>query len=216
MTIKILWCDRNYDYVESFIEATKPMFQNVEFVLKKEPVDAIKEILTNKNEYKLIISGQIFKNMAGTDLFEIIFNNKIQIPFLLLTAQVDYNQFSSYDMWGTFNYMDKLKCDFYQVANTIKDLVNRDITATFYLHEKLSYLRNSLHLSTKQMSAIVGVSESEVINSESDYSKVTSSYITLLSRQFDIPLSTLVQSSLSYFQEMVDSRKPVGKDKYGV
>ena len=32
MAIKILWCDCNYDYVESFIEATKPMFQNVDFI----------------------------------------------------------------------------------------------------------------------------------------------------------------------------------------
>lgn len=59
------------------------MFQNVEFVLKNLLMQSKKFWQTKTNTNSLSVA--VFK-MAGTDLFEIIFNNKIQIPFLLLTA----------------------------------------------------------------------------------------------------------------------------------
>ena len=88
MSFKVLWCDRNYDYVESFIEATKTLLPDVEFVLKNEPVDAIKEILNNQKDYQLIISGQVFKNMTGTDLFEIVFNNKVELLYAVRIEKI--------------------------------------------------------------------------------------------------------------------------------
>lgn len=206
MTTKVLWCDRNYDYVESFIEATKHILPDIEFILKDEPVDAIKEILTNGKQYKLIISGQIFKNMNGTDLFEIIFNNKVHIPFLLLTAQVDYNQFAQYDLWYSFSYMDKLKAHFYEVAEKVKELINRDITATYQLHEKLKAIRVKMKMTTQEMARLVGTTENDVIASESEYLKVVSSYVNLVSSRFDIPLSILLQSTTTYFQNFIEQK----------
>ena len=206
MTTKVLWCDRNYDYVESFIEATKHILPDIEFILKDEPVDVIKEILTNGKQYKLIISGQIFKNMNGTDLFEIIFNNKVHIPFLLLTAQVDYNQFAQYDLWYSFSYMDKMKAHFYEVAEKVKELINRDITATYQLHEKLKAIRVKMKMTTQEMARIVGTTENDVIASESEYLKVVSSYVNLVSSRFDIPLSILLQSTTTYFQNFIEQK----------
>lgn len=206
MTAKVLWCDRNYDYVESFIEATKHILPDIEFILKDEPVDAIKEILTNGKQYKLIISGQIFKNMNGTDLFEIIFNNKVHIPFLLLTAQVDYNQFAQYDLWYSFSYMDKLKAHFYEVAEKVKELINRDITSTYQLHEKLKAIRVQMKMTTQEMARLVGTTENDVIASESEYLKVVSSYVNLVSSRFDIPLSILLQSTTTYFQNFIEQK----------
>ena len=206
MTTKVLWCDRNYDYVESFIEATKHILPDIEFILKDEPVDVIKEILTNGKQYKLIISGQIFKNMNGTDLFEIIFNNKVHIPFLLLTAQIDYNQFAQYDLWYSFSYMDKLKAHFYEVAEKVKELINRDITATYQLHEKLKAIRVKMKMTTQEMARLVGTTENDVIASESEYLKVVSSYVNLVSSRFDIPLSILLQSTTTYFQNFIEQK----------
>lgn len=206
MTTKVLWCDRNYDYVESFIEATKHILPDIEFILKDEPVDVIKEILTNGKQYKLIISGQIFKNMNGTDLFEIIFNNKVHIPFLLLTAQVDYNQFAQYDLWYSFSYMDKMKAHFYEVAEKVKELINRDITATYQLHEKLKVIRVQMKMTTQEMARLVGTTENDVIASESEYLKVVSSYVNLVSSRFDIPLSILLQSTTTYFQNFIEQK----------
>lgn len=203
MSFKVLWCDRNYDYVESFIEATKTMLPDVEFVIKNEPVDAIKEILTHKQDYQLIISGQVFKNMTGTDLFEIVFNNKVQIPFLLLTAQADYSQFSHYDLWYSFSYLDKFKADFYDVAEKIKELFSRDISATFMVHLKLKELRLSIGLNPKEMAALVGATENDVIASESDYQKVISSYVVLVCQKFNFPIQTLVQTNLDYFKDSI-------------
>lgn len=203
MSFKVLWCDRNYDYVESFIEATKTMLPDVEFVIKNEPVDAIKEILTHKQDYQLIISGQVFKNMTGTDLFEIVFNNKVQIPFLLLTAQADYSQFNHYDLWYSFSYLDKFKADFYEVAEKIKELFSRDISATFMVHQKLKELRLSIGLTPKEMAALVGATENDVIASESDYQKVISSYVVLVCQKFNFPIQTLVQTNLDYFKNSI-------------
>lgn len=203
MSFKVLWCDRNYDYVESFIEATKTLLPDVEFVLKNEPVDAIKEILNNQKDYQLIISGQVFKNMTGTDLFEIVFNNKVQIPFLLLTAQADYSQFNHYDLWYSFSYLDKFKADFYEVAEKIKELFSRDISATFMVHQKLKELRLSIGLTPKEMAALVGATENDVITSESDYQKVISSYVVLVCQKFNFPIQTLVQTNLDYFKNSI-------------
>ncbi len=205
MGMKILWCDRNYDYVESFIAATKTLLPDVEFILKDEPVDAIKEILSNKNDYKLIISGQVFKSMTGTDLFEILFNNKVKIPFLLLTAQADYTQFSSYDLWYSFSYMDKFKADFYEVAEKVKELSHRDIEHAYSLHEKIKLFRQVIGFSIKEMATFLKVSESDVLNNEADYKKVTFTYISNFAQKFGVNESTLINSSPDYIQEMAQS-----------
>ena len=212
--MKVLWCDRNNTYVESFIESTKSILPEIEFVIKQDPVEAIKEILANHQDYKLIISGQIFKHLSGTDLFEIIFKNKIKVPFLLLTAHIDYGQFDNYDLWYSFNYVDKLRSDYFEVANTVAELVNRDVAATFVLHEKLKAFREGLKLSTKEMAMAVGVTEAEVINSESEYTKVTSSYVALLTIKFDIEMSFLVQSSLDYFKQNMLKKDSAQKNSH--
>lgn len=204
--VKVLWCDKNSDYVDSFIAATKKQTSNIEFVIKDEPVDAIQDVLNNK-DYKLIISGQLFKHLSGTDFFEIILNNKIEIPFLLLTAQVDYNQFSTYDLWSSFDYMDKLKSNYFEVADKIQSLINRDVTALFLIHEKLKYFRIELGLSIFEMARILETSESEVLNNELDYKKVTYSYLAHFSRVFDIELNTLVKSSFDYFKTNIVTAK---------
>jgi hypothetical protein len=214
MTTKILWCDRNYDYVESFIEATKSVLPNVQFIIKEEPVDAIKELITNQDQYNLIISGQIFKNMSGTDLFEIFFNNKVQIPFLLLTAQVDYSQFSAYDMWYSFNYMDKLKADFYEVADKIKELVHRDVTATFHLHEKLRDIREVSGLGTSQLAKAINVQESEVINAESDYKKVTFIYLHKIAKYYDLDVQLLIQSEREFLKQKLQDQLLLQKKNF--
>ncbi len=202
MSFKVLWCDRNYDYVESFIEATKTMLPDVEFVIKNEPVDAIKEILTHKQDYQLIISGQVFKNMTGTDLFEIVFNNKVQIPFLLLTAQADYSQFSHYDLWYSFSYLDKFKADFYEVAVKVRELIHRDVEHAYSLHEKLKSFRLIIGYSSKEMANFLKVSEAEILNAEGDYKKITFSYISNFTKKFGLNESTFINSSPDFIKEM--------------
>ncbi len=207
MTVKILWSDRNYDYVGSFIEATKSILPEVEFVIKDEPVDAIKEILTNHSQYKLVISGQIFKNMSGTDLFEILFTNKSQTPFLLLTAQVDYNQFSNYDQWYSFNYIDKLKVDFFDIAERVKELINCDISSTFELHEKLKDIRILAGISVPQMAKNLGVQEHEVNNAEMDYKKVSYNYLLKVSKYYNLDIKLLIQANREYLAQKLKSEE---------
>lgn len=200
--IKVLWCDKNSDYVESFIQATRHELSNIEFVLKDEPVDAIQEILNNK-DYKLIISGQLFRHLSGTDFFEIVLNNKIEIPFLLLTAQVDYGQYDRYELWSSFNYLDKLLSNYNEVSKKVLELSSHNVTSTFELNIKLKNFRISLGLSPEKMAALLGTSLNEVLASESDYKKIKSSYVLLIANEFNIDIKTLIHSSTEFLTDYI-------------
>ena len=203
---KILWCDQSNIHELSTI--LKMELPDIEVVSVSNPLKAI-EVIKQENDFSLIISGALFWDVQGIDIFHYLQLAGMQTQFLLFTASQKDPKITSLTLLKNFTFLSKHDFRIDQFISLVEDLIHRDANND-EIHLKLKAIRNHLDMSTSQFAQYLRVEEKTVVTSEASQDSISWSYVVCVCEKIGISLSFIAHTPLHLFIKRLDEQAAAG------
>lgn len=199
---KILWCDQSNIHELSSILLMD--LQDIEVESVNNPLKAI-EILKQDNTYSLIISGALFWDVEGIDIFHYLQFAGLKIQFLLFTASPKDQKIESLIHHKNFTYLSKHDFKIDKFISLIEELSHKD-ASNDEIHLKVKAIRSHLGMSTSQFAQYLNVEEKVVVASEASLDTISWSYVVCVCEKIGISLSFIAHTPLHLFVKRLEEQ----------